>query len=334
VLLGGVLTQWAGWEWVLFVNVPIGAFVVWQAPLRLTESAVGDEVERVLDIPGAVSVTAGLALLVYAVVDSVNIGWGAARTWIEIAIAVALLVAFVGTELRTRHPLVPFRIFRLRTLRGANVVGLLVGMSLFSMFFLITLYLQEVLGDSALRAGVSYLPLAIAIVLSAGAAGQLVNRLGFKNVLVAGMLFVTVALLWFTQVSAGGSYAGDVLGPSILAGIGLGLAFVPVTIAAVSGVASAEAGLASGLINTTQQVGGALGLAILASVANSATSRSLASGNHTRAVALTHGFSLAFAVGAGFAFVGAALAAGLISSHDSRKHSEEARSGELEMVAV
>jgi MFS family permease len=161
-----------------------------------------------------------------------------------------------------------------------------------------------------------------------------VNRLGFKNVLVAGMLFVTVALLWFTQVSAGGSYAGDVLGPSILAGIGLGLAFVPVTIAAVSGVASAEAGLASGLINTTQQVGGALGLAILASVANSATSRSLASGNHTRAVALTHGFSLAFAVGAGFAFVGAALAAGLISSHDSRKHSEEARSGELEMVAV
>jgi EmrB/QacA subfamily drug resistance transporter len=334
VLLGGVLTQWAGWEWVLFVNVPIGAFVVWQAPLRLAESAVGDEVERVLDIPGAVSVTAGLALLVYAVVDSVNIGWGAARTWIEIAIAVALLVAFVMTELRTRHPLVPFRIFRLRTLRGANVVGLLVGMSLFSMFFLITLYLQEVLGDSALRAGVSYLPLAIAIVLSAGVAGQLVNRLGFKNVLVVGMLFVTAALLWFTQVSAGGSYASDVLGPSLLAGIGLGLAFVPVTIAAVSGVDSAEAGLASGLINTTQQIGGALGLAILASVANSATSRSLASGAHTRAVALTHGFSLAFAVGAGFALVGALLAATLISSRDSREHSEAARSGEREMVAV
>jgi EmrB/QacA subfamily drug resistance transporter len=334
VLLGGVLTQWAGWEWVLFVNVPIGAFIVWQAPLRLQESAVSDEVERVLDIPGAVSVTAGLALLVYAVVDSVNIGWGAARTWIEIAIAVALLVAFVVSELRTRQPLVPFSVLRLRTLRGANVVGLLVGMSLFSMFFLITLYLQEVLGDSALRAGLSYLPLAIAIVLSAGVAGQLVNRVGFKNVLIAGMLFVTVALLWFTQVSASGSYAGDVLGPSILAGIGLGFAFVPVTIAAVSGVASAEAGLASGLINTTQQIGGALGLAILASVANSATSRSLASGTHTRAVALTHGFSLAFAVGAGFAFVGAVLAAALISSRDSREHSQAARSGELEMVTV
>jgi EmrB/QacA subfamily drug resistance transporter len=334
VLLGGVLTQWAGWEWVLFVNVPIGAFIVWQAPLRLQESAVSDEVERVLDIPGAVSVTAGLALLVYAVVDSVNIGWGAARTWIEIAIAVALLMAFVLTELRTRHPLVPFSIFRLRTLRGANVVGLLVGMSLFSMFFLITLYLQEVLGDSALRAGLSYLPLSVAIVASAGAAGQLVNRVGFKNVLVAGMLFVTVALLWFTQVSASGSYVGDVLGPSILAGIGLGLAFVPVTIAAVSGVASAEAGLASGLINTGQQIGGALGLAILASVANSATSRSLVSGAHTRTAALTHGFSLAFAVGAGFALVGALLAAGLISSRDSREHSEAARSEELELVVV
>ena len=275
VLLGGVLTQWAGWEWVLFVNVPIGAFVVWQAPRRLAESAVGDEVERVLDIPGAVTVTAGLALLVYAVVDSVNIGWGATRTWLEIAVAVALLGAFIVTELRTRLPLVPFSIFRLRTLRGANVVGLLVGMSLFSMFFLITLYLQEVLGDSALRAGLSYLPLAVAIVLAAGMAGELVNRLGFKNVLVTGMLFVTAALLWFTQVSAGGSYAGDVLGPSILAGVGLGLAFVPVTIAAVSGVGASEAGLASGLINTTQQIGGALGLAILASIANSATSRSL-----------------------------------------------------------
>jgi EmrB/QacA subfamily drug resistance transporter len=334
VLLGGVLTQWAGWEWVLFVNVPIGAFIVWQAPLRLAESAVGDEVERVLDIPGAVSVTAGLALLVYAVVDSVNIGWGAARTWIELAIAAALLVGFVVTELRTRYPLVPFSIFRLRTLRGANVVGLLVGMSLFSMFFLITLYLQYVLGDSALRAGLSYLPLAIAIVVSAGAAGALVNRIGFKNVLVAGMLFVTVALLWFTQVSAGGSYLGDVLGPSILAGIGLGFAFVPVTIAAMAGVAPAEAGLASGLINTTQQIGGALGLAILASIANSATARSVAAGNHTHAVALTHGYSVAFAVGAGFAFVGALLAAGLISSRDSREHSEAARSGELEMVAV
>jgi EmrB/QacA subfamily drug resistance transporter len=334
VLLGGVLTQWAGWEWVLFVNVPIGAFIVWQAPLRLEESVIGDEVERVLDIPGAVSVTGGLALLAYAVVDSINVGWGAARTWIEIAVAVALLATFIVTELRTRRPLVPFRIFRLRTLRGANVVGLLVGMSLFSMFFLITLYLQEVLGDSALRAGLSYLPLALAIVLSAGAAGQLVNRLGFKNVLVAGMLFVTVALLWFTQVSAGGSYTGDVLGPSILAGIGLGLAFVPVTIAAVSGVDAAEAGLASGLINTGQQIGGALGLAILASVANSATSRSLASGTHNARVALTHGFSVAFACGAAFAFVGALLAASLISSSDSRKHSEAARSGALEMVAV
>jgi MFS family permease len=240
-----------------------------------------------------------------------------------------LLASFIAIESRTSHPLMPFSIFRLRTLRGADVVGLLIGMSLFSMFFFISLYLQQVLGYDALKAGVAYLPLAFTIIVSAGMASQLVNRFGFKPVLIAGMLFITAGLVWFSNVSApGGTYVGDVLFPSLLAAVGLGFAFVPVTIAAVTGTRPDEAGLASGLINTAQQVGGALGLAILATVANGRTDDVFASGVHDKAVALTEGFQDAFLVGAGFALVGALLAAVLISSRDSREMAEAARRGE------
>ncbi|HTU14964.1 MAG TPA: MFS transporter [Solirubrobacterales bacterium] len=333
VLLGGILTQWAGWEWVLFVNVPIAAFVVWQAPIRLLESKAEEESERTLDIPGAVAITAGLALLVYTLVDATNAGWTSTETIIRGVIALVLIAAFVVIEMRTRKPLVPFSIFRNRTLRGANIVGVLTGMSLFSMFFLITLYLQQVLGQDALEAGFSYLPLAIAIVLAAGVAGQLVTKIGFKPVLVAGLLLVSVALFWFTQISVDGSYWADVLAPSVIAGVGLGLAFVPVTIAAMSGTIPEEAGLASGLINTSQQIGGALGLAILASIANSSTSDAFKTGA-TEAAALTAGFQDAFLIGAFFALAGAILAAVLISSKDSKEHAEAAQAGETETVAV
>ncbi len=333
VLLGGILTEWAGWEWVLFVNVPIAAFVVWQAPRRLLESREEEESERTLDIPGAVSITAGLAILVYALVDAAQAGWTSSETLVKGAIGLGLIAAFVVIELRTRRPLVPFSIFRMRTLRGANVVGILTGMSLFSMFFMITLYLQQVLGLDALEAGLAYLPLAIAIILAAGIAGQLVTRVGYKPVVITGLLTVSAGLFWFTQISPDGSFWVDVLGPSLLAGIGLGLTFVPVTIAAMTGTKREEAGLASGLINTSQQVGGALGLAILASVANSATSDSFADGA-SRAVALTDGFSAAFLVGACFALAGAGLAAILISSKDSREHAEAAQRGEAEMPAA
>jgi predicted MFS family arabinose efflux permease len=278
-------------------------------------------------------VSAGTALLVYAMVDAINVGWGSAQTVWRLVGAGALLVAFVVVELRTRKPLIPFSIFRKRTLRGANVVGVLIGMSLFSMFFLITLYLQQVLGDSALEAGVSYLPLAIAIILAAGAASALVTRLGFKNVLIFGMVLVAIALAWFSQIDPTGSYAVDVLGPSIVAGVGLGFSFVPVTIAAVTGSEAHEAGLASGLINTSQQVGGALGLAILASIANASTKDAFQAGA-SAPTALTNGFSDAFTVGACFAVAGAVLAALLISSRDSAEHAEAARKGELEPVAA
>jgi EmrB/QacA subfamily drug resistance transporter len=324
VLLGGVLTSGLTWRWVLFVNVPIGAIAAALAPRVLVESRVED-VRRSFDIPGALTVTAGLSLLVYGLVDAVNAGWGSAATLLKLAGAALLLIAFVVIELRARWPLMPFSIFRLRTLRGANIVGLLVGMSLFSMFFFISLYLQNVLHFSPIKTGLSYLPLAVAIILSAGVASQLVTRVGFKPTMIAGLLFVAAGLAWFSQVRAGGSFAADVLGPSLLAAVGLGLSFVTTTIAAVTGTEPHEAGLASGLINTAQQVGGALGLAILATIANSRTKGLLGGGSHDLTRALTKGFDRAFMVGAGFALLGALLAALLISSRDSREHATAAR---------
>jgi EmrB/QacA subfamily drug resistance transporter len=327
VLLGGMLTEWAGWEWVLFVNVPIGLAAAFAAPRLLAESR-DENAMRHFDVAGAFTVTAGLALGVYALVDANNAGWTSTQTLALGAISILLLAAFVAVERRSKQPLVPFSIFRLRSLRGSNVVGLLIGMSLFAMFFFITLYLQQVLGYSALKTGLAYLPLALAIIFSAGAASSMVTKVGFKPVLILGLVFVCVGLLWFGQISADGSYVVDVLFPSLLAGIGLGLSFVPVTIGAVTGTKPDEAGLASGLINTSQQVGGALGLAILSSIANSRTDHVFSTGVHDKAVALTEGFQTAFLVGAGFAATGAVLAAVLISSRDSREQVEAAKAAD------
>ena len=324
VLLGGVLTKFAGWEWVLFVNVPIGLAAAALAPRLLRESR--DQSSKSFDVAGAVTVTSGLALLVYSLVDANQAGWGSARTIGLGAVAVALLAAFVAIERRSREPLVPFSIFKLKTLRGSNIVALLIGMSLFSMFFFISLYMQQILGYDALKAGLAYLPLAVSIIISAGIASQMVTRIGFKPTLITGMLLITAALLWFSQVSApGGSYLGDVLFPSLLAAVGLGFAFVSVTIGAVAGTNDENAGLASGLINTSQQVGGALGLAILAAVANASTDNAV---GVSRLVALNDGFRQAFLVGAFFALAGAILAAVLIDSRDSRAAVEAAESSE------
>jgi hypothetical protein len=254
--------------------------------------------------------------MVYALVDATDAGWGSTQTIGLLALAVVLLAAFVAIELRSESPLVPFRIFRIRTLTGANIVGILIGASLFSMFFFISLYMQQVLDYSAIKAGLSYLPLALTIILTAGVASQLVTRVGFKPVLAAGMLFIAAGLVWFGQVSVGGGYVSDILGPSLLAAIGLGLAFVTSTIAAVSGVDAEEAGLASGLINTSQQVGGALGLAVLATVATSTTNDTAG----PPANALTEGFQNAFLAGAGIAALGFVLTLVLIRGSDSRAH--------------
>ena len=332
VLLGGVLTSGLSWRWVLFVNVPIGLVVAALAPRVLTESR-REEAAHSFDIAGAIAVTGGLALLVYAVVDAVNVGWGATRTIVCLAIAAAALVAFIVIELRQHDPLMPFSIFRLRTLRGANVTSLLIAMALFSMFFFISLYVQDVMHYSPIKTGIAYLPLAVGIIVSAGIAAQLVTRLGFKTPLIIGLLLTAAGLFWFGQLpSPHGHYVADILGPSLLAAVGLGFAFVPVTIAAVTGIEPHEAGLASGLINTSQQVGGALGLAILATIANSRTQALFHSGVTNQAIALTKGYDRAFLVGAAFALAGAILAAVLISSKDSREHARAASAGEVDAI--
>jgi EmrB/QacA subfamily drug resistance transporter len=335
VLLGGILTEYAGWEWVLWVNVPIGIAAAMLAPRLLPESR--NEGARHFDIAGAVSVTAGLSLFVYTMVDATNAGWLSGQTLGLGAAALALIAAFAVIELRSKAPLVPFSIFRRRTITGTNVVGLLVAMALFSMFFFISLYMQQVLGYSAIKSGLSYLPLAGGIIVSAGIASALVTRFGFKPILTTGLVLTAIGLVWFSQVDVGGSYLGDILFPSLIAAVGLGFAFVPMTIAAVAGVEPHETGLASGLINTSQQVGGALGLAILASIANSRTDSLMTEAGGAAAAlpnALTEGFQTAFIVGAGFAVLGAILSATLISSRTSREHAEAAQRGDAAPAAA
>ncbi len=321
VLLGGILTEYAGWEWVLWVNVPIGIIAAVLAPRLLVESRRETDM-RHFDALGAITVTVGLSLLVFALVDTINAGWGSTQTLTLLAVASALLVTFVYIELRSRDPLMPFGIFRLRTLTGANLVGLLVGAALFAMFFFLSRYMQEVLGYSALDAGLSYLPLALAIIFSAGAASVLVTRLGFRPVLLAGLGLITIGLLWLAQVPEDGVYLSNLLAPMVISAVGLGFAFVPVTIAAVSGVSEDESGLASGLINTSQQIGGALGLAVLGTIAASKTTDLVAAAQGAPAAipgALTEGFQLAFLTGAGFAILGIVATLVFVRSEDSKK---------------
>ena len=319
VLLGGILTEYLGWEWVLWVNVPVAAIALAFTPGLIPESR-SESATRHFDAAGAVSITAGLSLLAYAFLDASSSGWGSTKIVSLLAASAALIAIFVAIELRSKAPLVPFRIFRVRTLTGANIVGLLLGASLFSMFYFISLYMQQVLGYSAIHAGLSYLPLAVTIIVAAGLGGQLVTRFGFKPILAAGMLFVAAGLVWFSQVSVGGGFLTDILGASLLAAIGLGFGFVTSTIAAVAGVDQREQGLASGLINTSQQIGGALGLAVLSTIATSRTDDVMASGNSTLPNALSEGFQSAFLGGAVIALLGFVATLVLIRTRDSKAH--------------
>jgi MFS family permease len=295
------------------------AFTPGLIPESRSESAT-----RHYDAAGAVSITAGLSLLAYALLDASNSGWGSTKIVTLLAVSVALIGIFIAVELRSKAPLMPFRIFRSRTLTGANVVGLLLGASLFSMFYFISLYMQQVLGYSPIHAGLSYLPLAVTIIVAAGIGGQLVTRFGFKPILAAGMAFVSIGLLYWSQVSVGGGFLTDILGPSLLAAVGLGFGFVTSTIAAVSGVEEREQGLASGLINTSQQIGGALGLAVLSTIATTRTNDLMASGHSTLPNALTEGFQSAFLGGAVIAALGVVATLVLIRTRDSKAHMEMA----------
>jgi EmrB/QacA subfamily drug resistance transporter len=331
VLLGGILTDLLSWEWIFFLNAPVGIVAFLLAPVLLDESR--DATARSFDLPGAALVTSGLVVLVYGITQANDYGWSSVETFGFFAAAVALLAAFVAWEARTHDPLMPLSIFRLRTLVGANIAGLILGTVLFAMFLMLTLYMQQVLDYSPLRTGFAYLAVAGTAIIWSAVAAQLVTRVGVKPVLVTGMVFLAAGLTYFTQVSVGGSYVADLLPGFLVIAVGMGFTFVPISIAALAGVKPSEAGLASGLINTSQQIGGALGLAILATIANGVTSDAVAVGD-PMPEALTEGFQRAFTVGAGFAILGAILAMVLISGRASREHKEAAQRGEVEAIPV
>jgi EmrB/QacA subfamily drug resistance transporter len=307
VLLGGVLTDLLSWRWILFINLPIGLIAALLAARYIPEGRERAGT-RSFDLAGAVAATLGLSVLVLGIVRTDVAGWGAPSTLALMGGGLALLAVFVAVEGRfARSPLMPLRIYSSRTLSAANIVVLLVGAASFAMWFFLSLYLQQVLGYSPLRAGFAFLPMTLCIVAGSTLASRAVTRVGPKPMLVAGMVLQAAGLALFTQISPAGSYLGDVLVPSLLVAVGIGFAFVPVTIAAVTGVSSSEAGLASGLVNTSRLVGGALGLAILAALA---TSRTNGDAHHAATIhaALTSGFVLAFAVAAAFAAAGAVIA--------------------------
>ncbi len=314
VLLGGVLTEYAGWEWVFWINVPIGLITLIFVPRFVRESKV-EGMGRNFDAQGAATVTASLLLLVYGLTQANSNGWGSAETIGVLAASAVLMGAFLFIESRSRHALMPLRFFRNRTPAGANLVGFFLGSIVFSMFFLLSLYMQQVLGFSAMETGVGYLAVAITSVLASGVAQALVTRVGVKPVLAVGMGAILAGLVWFTQISADGTYAADLLGGFLLIGVGLGFSFVPVSIAALAGVSGQDAGLASGLINTSQQIGGALGVAILTTVSTSTSEGSAADGV-PQGQALVDGFSAAFWVAAAFAVVAIVLTLTVLRRQD------------------
>jgi EmrB/QacA subfamily drug resistance transporter len=320
VLLGGILTDLLSWEWIFFINVPVGLAAVALTPMLLAESR--DTGMRSFDVPGAVLVTSGMVTLVYVITQANQYGWGSAETIGLFSLAGALLVAFVGWEARAKEPLMPFSIFRIRTVAAANISGLILGTVTFSMFLMLTLYMQQVLGYSPLKTGVAYLAVAGTAIVWSTVAAQLVTRIGVKPVIVAGMAFLTGGLVYFTQVSVGGSYVGDLLPGFLMIAVGLGFSFVPISIAALAGVQSSEAGLASGLFNTSQQIGGALGIAALSAIATSTTENGVATGTAVPQ-ALTDGFEAAFIWGGIIAAVGILVGLVLVRQSDLEAPVEE-----------
>jgi len=313
VLAGGVLTEYLNWSWIFFVNVPVAIVAFGLAPLLLDDSR--DEHAKSFDLPGAVLVTGGLVTLVYGITQANHYGWTSVTTWAILASAGVILAAFLFWESRQAEPLVPFSIFRLRTLVGANVAGLILGTASFSVFLMLTLYMQNVLHYSAVQTGLAYLAIAATAILWSGLAAQLVTRIGVKPVLTTGMVFLTAGLLYFTQVSVGGNYVDDLLPGFLLMSVGLGFSFVPISIAALAGVKADDAGLASGLFNTSQQIGGALGIAILSAVVTSVTSNKVADGASV-AQASVDGYQAAFIGAAALAAVGILVSLTVIRRSD------------------
>jgi EmrB/QacA subfamily drug resistance transporter len=317
VLLGGALTSALSWSWIFFINVPAGILVIALSPFLLRESRA-DLNHRHFDFAGATTITGGLMLLVYSLTRATQHGWATGTTTALLAASTALIVAFFVVEARSKAPLLPLRIFRLRTLTASNVSGLLMGGAIFSQFFLLTLYMQEVLHYSAIETGVAYIGLTLSIIAFSAVSQALATRIGIRRVLPVGLALSTVALVLFARLPVHGSYFADLFPAFLISGVGLAFAFVPMSIGGLTGVRQSDAGVASGLINTTQQIGGAIGVAVATTIATTFTNRYVDSHAGTDAfspAALTHGFQIAFYVLAAMAGAGAVLAAVMLESN-------------------
>ena len=317
VLLGGVFTDTIGWEWIFLLNVPVGLAVIAVTPFLLRESRA-DSAHRRFDLAGGVTITASLALLVYALVEASSEGWASATTIGRLAASAVLMAAFVAIELRSRAPLMPFSIFRIRAVTGSNVAGFALGGAMFGMFFIMTLYMQQVAAYSPLETGLAYLATSLAALVASVGGSVLVTRIGPRLPMVVGLLVFAVGVLLLAQVPVGGEYVADLLPGFMISGFGLGLAFVAFSIGALEGVSARDAGLASGLSNTTQQIGGALGVAIMSTLAITRT-QDLVSGGTDRAVALTVGFQLALYASVGLAVVGALAVLALVRPRQTQE---------------
>ena len=322
VLLGGILTDTIGWEWIFFLNVPVGLAVIAVAPALLRESRAHAGHRR-FDLAGALSVTAGIALLVYALVEAESAGWASGQTLGLIGAAAVLLALFAVVETRSQAPVLPFSIFRIRAVTGSNVAGLALGGAVFGMIFILTLYMQQVLAYSPLETGLAWLAMSLTALISSMISSTLVTRIGPRLPLAVGLVVAAVGLLLLAQVPAGGEYVSDLLPGLLVTGLGLGSAFVALSIGALEGVADRDAGLASGLVNTTQQVGGALGVAVLSTLAIS-RSDDLIAGGTAVPVAFTEGFQVALYAAAGFAAVGALAVLALVRRGAQPELAEEA----------
>ena len=328
LLAGGVIVEVLSWRWVFFINVPIGAAVLALAPRIVPESRSQSATRGGYDAEGAIAITLGTIALVFTLIKADGWGWISGRTLAGFAVAAALIAAFVVIERRHQDPLIPLRIFSNRGLAAADATMLVVAAALFGVFFFCTLYLQQVLGYSALKTGVAYLPLSLTIIGASALASRFVDRFTPKPVLVAGLLISTAGFVLLTRVTGHGDYASHVLPAMIVLGTGLGMSFVPITIAATNGVAAGDSGLASGLLNTTQQVGGSLGLAILSSVSTSRATSALHDGSPLPA-ALTHGFKGAFTVAAFLCAAGVVVALALLPGRR-----REAGDAHVEAIAI
>jgi EmrB/QacA subfamily drug resistance transporter len=315
VLLGGVLTSYLSWSWIFFINVPVGVAAIALAPLLLQESRA-DVAERHFDFPGAASITAGLMLLVYAMTRATSDGWGSGSTLALLAGAAALVLAFVAIELRSPSPLLPLRIFRSRTLSAANAAMAIVGAVAFSEFFVLTLYLQDVLHYSAVMSGAAFAGFALSVVVLSNVAQVIVGRFGVRPTLTAGLLLSAISVAWLTRLPVDGHYFWNLFPAFVLGGAGMGLSFVPVTIASLTGVERSDAGVASGLINTSRQIGGAIGIAAVSAVAASSTSNYVHAHSvaATSGVALDHGFQTALYALTGLLIIGALIAVTFVRS--------------------